>query len=1141
MDWTLVVSLGAVALVLVLGGALALRHPVLLRMGMRNALRRPTQTTVVVLGLMVGTAIISGSFAAGDSLEYGIRKGAYDALGPTDVFVQIEGQLHFPRVMYDDLAANATVQQTVAAMAPLLYEEAALANDRTRQSEPRVSLLGIDPEANQPFGDFRGVDGRALDGSDLGDDGLYVTNGLAEDLGLRPGDTVRVNYAQAPVPRVPRVEMHNGSLTASAGACALPPLCDYASPPTDAATFELQVEPGAVGITTLVFWFGPNAERVDLDQIVRAPEGAGGATYVESNGTSVAPQNPSVLNVTPDSGTLAPGTWTWEVRSKAAVNQPFRAVSLVFYEEYNLTALQEFAAQAEAAGFTPEDFLPEAAFETRSRELTVRAVVTDEGFGDFLLGQNVFALQQTVAQMYGVEDKINMILVSGDLDPERGPARVGDILDVLPRAVNASAAAHPDAPSLESVKVVSIKPQWLDAADRAGKLFTEFLATVGGFTIVAGIMLIVNIFVMLAEERKSELGMARAVGLKRRQLIYLFGFEGLAYALAASVIGVGLGIALAWGLIYGLNDAISVGSRESGILHIPFHVDALSPVYAFAAGFLITITTVGIASWRVSRLNVVRAIRRIEDPPRRAGTRVLWLGVALLAVGAAWSAYGWMTGNFVARVLGPCVALFGAGLVAARWLPRRVAYPVAGAGVAAYALWSIFNLGNPDGLVNRLMGPVRGVIIVLAVVLILIHLPQLMRGTAAVLLKVRALVPAVRPGVAYPLEKKTRTGLTITMFALVILVVVAFSIFGATFVPDVKQQSGGYDVEGDATVPIGDLRAWLAENGDPSQPDPFRNVERFDELRYAAAFGGRILRIEGERVEYQGPPVDYVYAYDEPFARNNRFAFESLDPAYATAEDAYLAVLRDPTLVILSIAYNFDEHGAPGRFHVGDTLTIETRGGTSAFRIIGFQQQFYLGGVWVHPSVLEANFQRIRGEYLFNLQPGADARATATEIEAAFQDAGMDAEALDDVVAERLEQNRRFLTLFQLFLVFGLVVGVASLGIITARTVLERRQEIGMLRAIGYSRRDILRMFYVEIFFTTTLGVIVGSAIGVLTSYGVVVSTPSLSALGVEFRIPWWDIAQILALVYVSVFLATYVPARRGSRTPPAEAVRYIE
>lgn len=1137
MDWLLVAAIGVVALVVAGAAALAARHVVLFRMGLRNALRRPTQTTIVLVGLMVGTAIISGSLAAGDSLEHGIRQGAYDALGPADAFVQLEGQLHFPRVLYDDLVANASVQQVVHAMAPVLYEEGAVANEATRQSEPRVSVVGIEPDAMRAFGAFVGTDGVARDGSDLGADGVYLARAIAESIGVEAGDVVRVNHAKAITPLVPRITVHNGSLTASAGACPLPPVCVYEAPPNDAATFDVEVEPGAVAITTIVFWFGPAADRVDLDQVLRAPDGA---TFVEANGTSAAPENPSVLNVTERP---SPGTWTWEVRSKVAVNQPFRAVSLVFHEEHNLTALQEFAREVEAAGFAPEDFLPlDDAARTQTRDLTVRAVIEgDEGLGDFLLGQNAFVHANVAREMYGVEDKLNLILVSGDPDPERGPAQVPRILDVLPRAVNASAASHPEEPSIASVKVIGVKTQWLDAADRAGTLFTEFLATVGGFTVIAGIMLIVNIFVMLAEERKSELGMARAVGLKRRQLVMLFGFEGVLYALVASAIGVVLGLALAWGLILGINDAISVGNEEVGILDIPFHVDANSPFYAFAAGFLITVVTVAVASWRVSRLNVVRAIRRIEEPPRRAGRAVVWTGIALTLVGATGSLYGLLADHFVSKVLAPAALVFGLGLVASRFVPRRIAYPVAGAGVASYALWSIFTLGNPDGLVNRLMGPVRGVIIILAVVLILIHLPQIVRATAAVLLKVRALVPSVRPGVAYPLEKKTRTGLTITMFALVILVVVAFSIFGATFVPDLKQQSGGYDVEGDATVAIGDLRAWLDENGDPTRPDPFDRVARYDELRYAIVFGGRTIQIENQSVQYQGPPVDYIYAYGPEFAANNEYGFESLDPAYPTVKEAYDAVLRDPTLAIVSIAYNFDDEGVPGRFEVGDTLTMQTPSGAARFRIIGFQQQFYLGGVFVHPQVLDANFQRIRGEYLFELNEGESPEVAAREIEAAFQDAGMNAVDIEEEAAKQLEQNRRFLTLFQLFLGFGLVVGIASLGIITARAVLERRQEIGMLRAIGYSRGHVLRMLYVEIFFTTTLGVLVGGVIGVLTSYGVVASTPSLAALGVRFTIPWLDLLQILLLVYVAVFLTTFFPARRGSRIPPAEAVRYVE
>ena len=58
------------------------------------------------------------------------------------------------------------------------------------------------------------------------------------------------------------------------------------------------------------------------------------------------------------------------------------------------------------------------------------------------------------------------------------------------------------------------------------------------FSIAVGVLLIFLIFVMLAAERRAEMGMSRAVGLKRRHLTQMFLFEGTAYTLAASVVGV---------------------------------------------------------------------------------------------------------------------------------------------------------------------------------------------------------------------------------------------------------------------------------------------------------------------------------------------------------------------------------------------------------------------------------------------------------------------------------------------------------------------------------------------------------------------------------------------------------------------------
>ncbi len=75
-------------------------------------------------------------------------------------------------------------------------------------------------------------------------------------------------------------------------------------------------------------------------------------------------------------------------------------------------------------------------------------------------------------------------------------------------------------------------------------LFTTF----GSFSIAAGILLIFLIFVMLAAERRGELGIARAVGTRRGHLVQIFLFEGAAYDLVAAAVGASSGsrVAYAW-------------------------------------------------------------------------------------------------------------------------------------------------------------------------------------------------------------------------------------------------------------------------------------------------------------------------------------------------------------------------------------------------------------------------------------------------------------------------------------------------------------------------------------------------------------------------------------------------------------------
>jgi hypothetical protein len=109
-------------------------------------------------------------------------------------------------------------------------------------------------------------------------------------------------------------------------------------------------------------------------------------------------------------------------------------------------------------------------------------------------------------------------------------------------------------------------------------------------------------------------------------------------------------------------------------------------------------------------------------------------------------------------------------------------------------------------------------------------------------------------------------------------------------------------------------------------------------------------------------------------------------------------------------------------------------------------------------------------------------------------------QTIDDFAA----QSNAFQYLFEAFMSLGLIVGIAALGVIAFRTVAERRQQIGMLRAIGYSRRLVAISFFLESSFIAVTGIGMGLILGGALSYNLLTS-PSSSVNGAEidFSMPW--------------------------------------
>ncbi len=125
------------------------------------------------------------------------------------------------------------------------------------------------------------------------------------------------------------------------------------------------------------------------------------------------------------------------------------------------------------------------------------------------------------------------------------------------------------------------------------------------------------------------------------------------------------------------------------------------------------------------------------------------------------------------------------------------------------------------------------------------------------------------------------------------------------------------------------------------------------------------------------------------------------------------------------------------------------------------------------------------------------------------------------------------------FLGIGLLVGIAGIGIISYRNVIERRQQIGMLRAIGFKKSMIIKSFLIETSFITILATLIGILLGI--GIGWTIYKDGFQELGASFAIPWLNLLIIAVIAYLATLIFTISPSLKAAKIPPAEALRYIE
>jgi putative ABC transport system permease protein len=173
--------------------------------------------------------------------------------------------------------------------------------------------------------------------------------------------------------------------------------------------------------------------------------------------------------------------------------------------------------------------------------------------------------------------------------------------------------------------------------------------------------------------------------------------------------------------------------------------------------------------------------------------------------------------------------------------------------------------------------------------------------------------------------------------------------------------------------------------------------------------------------------------------------------------------------------------------------------------------------------------------YYLQVADPDQAEGIAKSIEAALIGNGAQATSIRDELEESQQQSTGFLYLIQGFMGLGLFVGVAAVGVIAFRSVVERRQQIGVLRALGYQPGMVSLSFLIETGFVVGMGVLSGTALGLVLARNMFTADDTSDG----FMIPWPVILTVVVATIAIALVMTWLPSRQAARIAPAEALRY--
>jgi ABC-type antimicrobial peptide transport system permease subunit len=708
---------------------------------------------------------------------------------------------------------------------------------------------------------------------------------------------------------------------------------------------------------------------------------------------------------------------------------------------------------------------------------------------------------------------------------ESGDARKSAAVTTELRAATAAldTAVHP------------VKQQLLDDADHRSRSFTELFRAFGIFGALAGLLLLVLTFSILTRERGRSMGILRAQGLSRRDMVLALGLEGAAYTIVGVAIGVLGGLALAAGVVAAARGVFN--NPTSGAVDLIFSARSATVATAGALGFIVAFAVVIGTAFVAARRNIVRVMRRLPDPPDpRRSSALVSAGVLVSAVGLATTVIGLVVTNAAAIVGGP--AMFALGVVLILNSPTRARGLVSIASAATIG-WSLLAITVEQSAFARLGAGVivtEGLVLCSsALALSTVNYRALTRPLLASNGR-RGMVLTL--GLAYARTAPRRTMLITAMYATVI--------FTFTFLVTIGQLYKG-DTNDLARRLGGTSALEVTSNpADPIAASEIAQVAGVDHVAATVAIPAQLQTASANRSAVtSGNALDVtLVGFDETFIGHGSPRLTTNAPQRPD-QSVYRAVAADPTAALVGADLNADRLSgfASGRLRVGDRIVLrnQTTGIARTLKVAGLVTAARYGGsdhIYVARTVVDQLLGAgARPNLLFvETPPGINDDVLAAVIDGTHLANGTYARSFRKLARANLSTQQQFLDISSGYTAIGLAAGVAGIAILMADRVRERRQQISILRAFGFPAKTLSRALQVE---TATIAIdatIIGTISALLLVWRL--SANGGLAQPLPFRLPVLTILAIAVIVLTASLLATWRAARLAARVLPAVALR---